>query len=933
VNHKPVVIDGSSQPGYAGKPLVWLDGALAGTVDGLAFDTGSTGSTVRGLSVTGYNTSSGRGIAMYTPAITLVGNYIGLAPDGVTVAGNRVGVETASANNIIGGTSAADMNRAAGNYYAFTLATSAATGNRIIGNTVGIGGDGTTLVSGGTLGVYIWGGAADNYVGGTNAGEGNTIRKATNGVYAMQASPRNRILGNSISGSVNLGIDLNGNGVSANDGVFDATQANNGMDYPVINMAGVDASKNMLAVGGLIGTGTGQAAFAGSRVEFFKSDGDPSGYGEGALYLGFLTADANGKFSGSISVPAGSLTVGDAITATATDGTGNTSEFGPSFSTVSLASLMPKNFNAFESGTAAGSLTGVIQTRVGGQVTSLDVIALDYNGTSLHPSFSGVVSLAWLDARDNSGGLDGGNCRSSWSNVGSAGTLTFTGTARVMATLTPPPASTREMHLRMSYNSPTGTVVTSCSSDAFAVRPASLVITSVSDSDSSSAGTVRSLMTPSTIGGNVHRAGRPFSLRVSAADATGAVMTGYDGSPVVQLASCLVPATCPNLTALSSPTLAATSGLIANDNMTYAEVGTINIALYDTHYADVDASDTALSTRQIWAASVNAGRFVPDHYQVTQAVSGVLGTANAACTAPGAGYTFYGQSFGWSGAPQVTVTALNALGAITTAWTGSLMKLLPTYLTQTMSASGASGATVSQTVGAMTMNDQGNGKVQVSAQGSDKFALSRGTTPLAANSPVFAWNLAIADISEAALVGNGTVSGSGSQSPVGFDQGSVFYTGRLALAPGHGDARTGVRMLAELQRYTPNGWVTMTEDRGCVTVPRAAIAVDTPVGSFATAGVCDAPVQATVTTQGGRAWLSAPGTTGAMPGRLSHHLNLGAVASGQSCQAKGVPQPAQTLNLPYLQGAYGTPSMDQDPSAMLTWGRPNHDIVLQRERF
>ena len=43
-----VVIDGSTQPGYAGKPLIELDGAAAGTgVDGLHISAGY--STVRGL--------------------------------------------------------------------------------------------------------------------------------------------------------------------------------------------------------------------------------------------------------------------------------------------------------------------------------------------------------------------------------------------------------------------------------------------------------------------------------------------------------------------------------------------------------------------------------------------------------------------------------------------------------------------------------------------------------------------------------------------------------------------------------------------------------------------------------------------------------------------------------------------------------------------
>src|SRR5262245_58530300 len=43
----PVVIDGSSQPGYVGSPLIELDGWLAGESNGLVIF--SQGSTVRGL--------------------------------------------------------------------------------------------------------------------------------------------------------------------------------------------------------------------------------------------------------------------------------------------------------------------------------------------------------------------------------------------------------------------------------------------------------------------------------------------------------------------------------------------------------------------------------------------------------------------------------------------------------------------------------------------------------------------------------------------------------------------------------------------------------------------------------------------------------------------------------------------------------------------
>jgi len=75
-----------------------------------------------------------------------------------------------------------------------------------------------------------------------------------------------------------------------------------------------------------VGSNPGQSTFAGARVEVFKSDNDASGHGEGQTYLGFLTADSNSEFSGSLAVSG--LSAGDSITGTATDVSRNTSEFG-----------------------------------------------------------------------------------------------------------------------------------------------------------------------------------------------------------------------------------------------------------------------------------------------------------------------------------------------------------------------------------------------------------------------------------------------------------------------------------------------------------------------------------------------------------------------------------------------------------------------------
>ena len=109
-----------------------------------------------------------------------------------------------------------------------------------------------------------------------------------------------------------------------------------------------------------------------------------------------------------------------------------------------------------------------------------------------------------------------------------------------------------------------------------------------------------------------------------------------------------------------------------------------------------------------------------------------------------------------------------------------------------------------------------------------------------------------------ALISFNSLSASANQNPVGWNLGAVFHSGRLALSPGHGDARSGVRQLVQLQRYTSTGWVTMTEDRGCVTVAPANLGVESPSGVFVSNGDCAAPATASVTTEGGRAWIVLP---------------------------------------------------------------------------
>jgi trimeric autotransporter adhesin len=196
-----------------------------------------------------------------------------------------------------------------------------------------------------------------NIITGTkNTGLGQGIGVAV--YYGNGTGLRNRISQNSIYQNAKLGIDhlVSGTtpGVNPNDGTVNAALANNGMDYPIITSSTL--SGGTLTVQGYVGNAAGgSATFANATLEFFLAadDGNNNGkvfssdpgsvsqpHGEGKTYLGTLTTDGSGNFSGNLTVPAGvTLQLGDLLTATATDSVGNTSEFSANASvTVPVAS-------------------------------------------------------------------------------------------------------------------------------------------------------------------------------------------------------------------------------------------------------------------------------------------------------------------------------------------------------------------------------------------------------------------------------------------------------------------------------------------------------------------------------------------------------------------------------------------------------------------
>lgn len=201
-----LTINGASQPGYSGTPLVGLAGTSAGTASGLDITTSNT--TVRALFINRFN---GSGIQILNGHHNVIaGCFIGTSPAGTARLVNMVaGVAILNGrNNRIGGTNAADRNLLSGNQTGLWLGGLSATGNVAQGNFIGTDVTGTISLGNANNGVLI--GSPGNTIGGTNDFERNVISgNGQSGVYLNDAGASNNwIAGNFIGTSSHGGAGL-----------------------------------------------------------------------------------------------------------------------------------------------------------------------------------------------------------------------------------------------------------------------------------------------------------------------------------------------------------------------------------------------------------------------------------------------------------------------------------------------------------------------------------------------------------------------------------------------------------------------------------------------------------------------------------------------------------------------------------------------------
>jgi len=262
----PVLIDGTTQPGWVGEPLVGVVGSSAGNVNGLVIQT--IGCEIRALAI---NRFQGNGIQIQGHSNIVAGCFLGTTLAGTARAANDgAGVTIVQgAWNRIGGTAAADRNVISGNGTGLYIVGLLATNNRICGNYIGPDATGASDLGNDENGVLL--SAPLNVVGGTSAAERNVISgNGQSGVYLNDlGATANRVLGNFIGLRVN-GTTAMSNGADgitiyqAKQNIIGGTEPGagnviSGNNQRGLLIVGANAVSNRVE-GNLVGTdATGQA--------------------------------------------------------------------------------------------------------------------------------------------------------------------------------------------------------------------------------------------------------------------------------------------------------------------------------------------------------------------------------------------------------------------------------------------------------------------------------------------------------------------------------------------------------------------------------------------------------------------------------------------------------------------------------------------------
>ena len=589
----------------------------------------------------------------------------------------------------------------------------------------------------------------------------------------------------------------------------------------------------------------------------------------------------------------------------------------------------PGGFNAYETGTAAGAITGVIKTKIAGSPISLDMIALNTAKTAILTGFADTVRVEVLDSSNNSGALDANSCRSTWTTIQTLSpdpAFIVSNNGRKTISFTVPDAYSN-VRLRITY--PAGApTTTGCSTDNFAIRPGTFGNFSVTDNDWQTAGTARALATTTfTAGGILHKAGRPFTVRADALNTAAAVTAGYTGSPTATVTACAGAACTPTFGAL---TLGAgfTAGQL-NTGASYNEVGSFRLQLVDSTFAAVDAGDSSALEREIRSSLLDVGRFVPDNFAVSLNVP-AFGTA---CSS--GGFSYIGQPFEYTAQPVMTVTARGFANNTTALYAGAWWRISSGSLTpgtQVARYSAAGGTldvsnlptVASDPVVAAT--GSGVGTLTFSSGGGLAFAR---TTPMPPFDAEISLAINVIDADGVAYSTNPARFGQVTNG-IAFSAGKTMRFGRLRLIGASGSQVLPLRVPFEAQYWTTGTFFATNTLDTCTTVGNGNVALGNYIGNL-NAGETTATTSPLVAGRGAIT-LSAPGAGN--NGSVDVAINLGTGLNVEVCSAF-TPATAAAGTLAHLRGQWCGAAYDKDPAARVRFGirSGGDERIYMRENY
>lgn len=242
-----LTVDATTQPGYAGSPLVELDGAAAGAgVHGLLVNGSAV--TIRGLAIVRYQ---GDGVRIQAGASNrIAASWIGVLANGLNAAGNNNGVWVDNTGqNTIGPGNVISGNRVDG----VRIHGASATGNIVAGNRIGTNVAGSAALGNAFNGVTITS-ATGNTIGGSTPADLNVISGNTRYGVGFGAGANSNLVARNY-----IGVDANGDVAIANirSGVLILDSRDNriGGDVPGTFNVISGNSENGVEIRGALATG------------------------------------------------------------------------------------------------------------------------------------------------------------------------------------------------------------------------------------------------------------------------------------------------------------------------------------------------------------------------------------------------------------------------------------------------------------------------------------------------------------------------------------------------------------------------------------------------------------------------------------------------------------------------------------------------------